>query len=175
VAGSATAAAASAAAAEAAYDSFDDRYLGSKSTPPTLDNDGNALLTGALYWNTVSNIMFVWNGAAWASISSAAEIYRYRFNASGGETSVSGVDSNGATLSYLVGKEQVYLNGILLVRTTDYTATNGSSITSLAALTSGDILEVITFTSFEVANAVTATDFTISQNNQDTMAIMGAY
>ncbi len=54
VAGSATAAAASASAAAASYDSFDDRYLGPKSTPPTLDNDGNALVTGALYWNSVS-------------------------------------------------------------------------------------------------------------------------
>jgi hypothetical protein len=68
VAGSATAAAASAAAAEASYDSFDDRYLGAKSTAPTLDNDGNALVTGALYWNSVSATMFAWTGSAWGSI-----------------------------------------------------------------------------------------------------------
>jgi hypothetical protein len=175
VAGSATAAAASATAAAASYDSFDDRYLGAKTSAPSVDNDGNALLTGALYWNSVSNLMFTWTGSAWGSISSSAEIYRYRFTASGGETSVSGSDANGATLSYIAGKEQLYLNGVLLARTSDYTATDGSSITSLAALTSGDILEIITFTSFEVANAVTSTDFTIAQNNQDVMAIMGAY
>ena len=175
VAGSATAAAASAAAAAASYDSFDDRYLGAKSSAPTLDNDGNALVTGALYWNTTSNLMFVWSGSAWGSISSSAEIYRYRYTASGGETSISGIDANGATLSYIVGKEQVYLNGVLLVRTSDYTASNGSSITSLAALAANDIVEIITFTSFEVANAVTSTDFTNSQNAQDIMTIMGAY
>ena len=175
VAGSTTAAQAAQAAAEAALDSFDDRYLGPKSTAPSVDNDGNALITGALYWNTVSNTMFVWNGAAWASISSAAEIYRYKFAPTTGATSVSGVDANGATLTYIPGKEQVYLNGVLLVRSTDYTATNGSTITSLAALTTGDIVEIITFTSFEVANAVTSTDFTNSQNNQDIMTIMGAY
>jgi trimeric autotransporter adhesin len=45
--GSATAAANSATAAADSYDAFDDRYLGSKSSSPTLDNDGNALLTGA--------------------------------------------------------------------------------------------------------------------------------
>ena len=175
VAGSATAAAASASAAAASYDSFDDRYLGAKSSAPSVDNDGNTLVTGALYWNSVSSTMFAWTGSAWGSISSAAEIYRYRFTASGGETSVSGVDANGATLSYIPGKEQVYLNGVLLVRTSDYTATSGSTITSLAALTSGDNLEVITFTSFEVANAVTSTDFDISQQSQNVMAIMGAY
>jgi hypothetical protein len=175
VAGSATAAAASATAAANALDSFDDRYLGAKSSAPSVDNDGNALLTGALYWNSVTNVMFVWSGSAWGSISSAAEIYRYRYTASGGETSVSGADANGATLSYLVGKEQVYLNGVLLVRTSDYTASNGTSISSLTALTAGDILEIITFTSFEVANAVTQTNFDIEQQAQNVMSIMGAF
>lgn len=62
---SATAAATSAANAEAAYDSFDDRYLGSKASAPTLDNDGNALLEGALYWNSTSKDLWVYNGTAW--------------------------------------------------------------------------------------------------------------
>jgi hypothetical protein len=159
VAGSATAAAASAAAAAASYDSFDDRYLGAKSSAPTLDNDGNALATGALYWNSVSNTMFAWTGSAWGSISSTAAIFRFRFTAAGGETSESGLDDNGVTLSYLPGKEQVYLNGVLLVRTTDYTASNGTSITSLAALTAGDILEIITFTAFDLATAISNTIF----------------
>ncbi len=159
VAGSATAAAASAAAAATTYDNFDDRYLGAKSSAPTLDNDGNALITGALYWNSVSNTMFAWSGSAWGSISSTAEIFRYKFVASGGETSVSGTDANGLTLSYLPGKEQVYLNGVLLLRGTDYTASNGTSITSLAALAASDILEVITFTAFDLATAISNTVF----------------
>ena len=62
---SATAASTSATAAAASYDSFDDRYLGAKSSDPTLDNDGNALLTGALYWNTTSSEMRVYSGSAW--------------------------------------------------------------------------------------------------------------
>jgi hypothetical protein len=157
VAGSADAAAASATAAANSYDSFDDRYLGSKSTAPSVDNDGNALITGAIYWNSVANAMFVWSGSAWGSISSTADIYRYRYTAAGGETSESGPDDNGLTLSYIPGKEQVYLNGVLLVRTTDYNATSGTSITSLAALAAGDILEVITFTAFDLANVISPT------------------
>jgi hypothetical protein len=159
VAGSATAAAASATAAAASYDSFDDRYLGSKSSAPSVDNDGNALLEGALYWNSVDNAMYAWTGSEWGSISSTAEIYRFRFTATGGETTISGTDDNGLTLSYLPGKEQVYLNGVLLVRTTDYTASNGTSLTSLAALAANDIVEVITFTSFEVADAIARSVF----------------
>lgn len=52
-------------AAEAALDSFDDRMLGAKSSAPTVDNDGNALLTGAMYWNTTNNKLFIWDGSAW--------------------------------------------------------------------------------------------------------------
>jgi hypothetical protein len=154
VAGSATAAAASATAAAASYDDFDDRYLGSKSTAPSVDNDGNALGTGALYWNSVSNTMFAWTGSAWGSISSTAAIYRYRYVATAGQTTVSGTDANGLTLSYIAGKEQVYLNGVLLVRDTDYTASNGTSLTSLAALAVNDVVEIITFTAFDLATAI---------------------
>jgi len=101
--------------------------------------------------------MFAWTGSAWGSISSTADIFRYRYTASGGETSKSGADDNGLTLSYIVGKEQVYLNGVLLVRSTDYVATNGTSIASLAALAASDILEIITFTAFDLANVISPT------------------
>jgi len=57
------------AAAEAALDSFDDRYLGAKSSAPSTDNDGNALLTGALYFNSTSSQIFNWTAAnAWEAI-----------------------------------------------------------------------------------------------------------
>jgi hypothetical protein len=154
VAGSTAAAQAAATAAAASYDSFDDRYLGAKSSAPSVDNDGNTLGVGAIYWNSVTNQMFAWTGSAWGSISSTADIYRFRFTAAGGETSESGIDDNGLTLAYIPGKEQVYLNGVLLSRTSDYVATNGTSISSLAALTSGDILEIITFTAFELADSI---------------------
>jgi hypothetical protein len=62
---SAASAATSATSAAASYDQFDDRYLGSKTTDPTLDNDGSALLTGALYFNSVINAMKVYNGSSW--------------------------------------------------------------------------------------------------------------
>jgi hypothetical protein len=154
VAGSATAAAASAAAAATTYDNFDDRYLGAKTSAPTLDNDGNALITGAIYWNTPGATMYAWTGSAWGSISSSAEIYRYRFTATGGETSKSGADDSSQTLAYIAGKEQVYLNGVLLVRGQDYTATNGTSITALAALAASDVLEIITFTALSVVTDI---------------------
>jgi DNA polymerase III gamma/tau subunit len=69
-ASSATSAASSAASAAASYDSFDDRYLGPKSSDPTVDNDGDPLLDGALYFNTVSNVLKYWNGTTWGVVES---------------------------------------------------------------------------------------------------------
>lgn len=71
---SATAASSAQSAAEsardatlAAYDSFDDRYLGTKTSDPTLDNDGNALVAGALYFNSSIGGMKVYTGSAWVA------------------------------------------------------------------------------------------------------------
>lgn len=50
-----------------AYDNFDDRYLGAKSSDPTVDNDGNALVAGSLYFNTVDEAMKVYTGSAWVA------------------------------------------------------------------------------------------------------------
>ena len=95
------------------------------------------------------------------SISTAsaqvATLSRYRYVAVGSETSVSGVDANGNVLAYTVGMEQVYLNGVLLVRTSDYTASSGTSITALTALAASDIVEILTFSPFTVTNAVDQT------------------
>ena len=88
--------------------------------------------------------------------SGSTQLVRYRFVASGGETSLSGNDANGATLAYTAGMEQVGLNGAVLVRGFDYTATNGTSITGLSpALVANDVVEVFSFMAFNVANTYT--------------------
>ena len=157
---SANSAATSASSAAASFDQFDDIYLGAKAVAPTVDNDGNALQTGALYWNTTAGQMYVYSGSAWSDWVSTAVLNRFRFTAAGGETSLSGPDDNGVTLAYTVGKEQVYLNGVMLVRTEDYTATNGTSITGLSpALAASDVVEIINFQAFAVANAISPTAF----------------
>ena len=60
-ANSATAAAGSASAAEATFDLFDDAFLGSKTSDPSVDNDGNSLQDGALYFDTTNDVMKVYN------------------------------------------------------------------------------------------------------------------
>lgn len=90
----------------------------------------------------------------------------WRKTAAGGETSLSGYDNASQALSYTPGQEQVYLNGILLVRGSDYTATNGTSITGLAALAADDFVQINCYNNFSVAS-VPATSITGTiANNQ---------
>jgi hypothetical protein len=85
--------------------------------------------------------------------SSAAITYSY--SATAGQTTFSGTDLNSLTLAYTVGAEQVYLNGVLLVRTSDYTATNGTSVVLASGAVLNDTLLVVAYGTFTVANAYT--------------------
>jgi len=73
-ASSATAAASSATAAAASLDSFDDVYLGAKSSDPSVDNDGDALATGALYFNSSSDALKYYTGSAWVAITATTSV-----------------------------------------------------------------------------------------------------
>ena len=58
--------------AAASYDLFDDRFLGAKASDPALDNDGNALIEGALYFNSTTDTSRVYNGTAWQDVAPTA-------------------------------------------------------------------------------------------------------
>ena len=155
-AGSATAAATSATAAqtaetgvEAAVQEFEGLYLGSKSTPPTTDNQGNPLQTGTLYFNTVSDTMFVWNGSSWTATGSAVNgtTERQEYVATSGQTNFSA--------TYDVGFVDVYLNGSKLIPTTDFTATDGATIILATGAVTGDNVSIIAYGAFNVADTYT--------------------
>ena len=96
------------------------------------------------------------------------EAERFIFTASGSETSIT-ADDNGVLINYTVGQVSVYLNGVKLVMGTDFTATHGSTIAGLAALTASDVVEVIALSTFSPADTVPATGGTFTGN-----VIMGA-
>jgi hypothetical protein len=81
--------------------------------------------------------------------------YRWRKIATGGETSLSGNDTSGLPLAYNPGYEQVYLNGVLQYRGSDYVATTGNTITGLTALVAGDTAEVLSFVTAPIGDTYT--------------------
>ena len=111
-----TAAQAAQAAAETAADNFDDTYLGAKSSDPTVDNDGDALTAGDLYFNTTTNRLRVYNGSAWVEIDAGMTSFTLAGSSGSNQTI-----SNGNTLTIAAG--------------TGITTTGGSTDTVTIAVT----------------------------------------
>mgnify|MGYP000418568073 CR=1 FL=1 len=96
-ASSASASQTSRVASEAALDSFTDIYLGSKSSAPSTDNDGNSLATGAIYWNSGNNQLYIWNGSAFVSAVFTASGAVASFNSRTGTVTLSSTDVTNAS------------------------------------------------------------------------------
>ena len=139
---SASSAATSEANAAASYDSFDDRYLGALSSPPTVDNDGGTLITGSLYFNSTSNIMYVFGGEGWQSSGSSVNgtSDRNTYTASSGQTVFAAI--------YDTGYVDVYLNGLKLISGTDFVATNGTNIVLDSGATVNDTVDIVAYGTF---------------------------
>ena len=97
-------------------------------------------------------------GVKWTT--NAGTMTQWRKAAAGGETSLSGTDDFSTTLAYTAGQEMVYINGVLLERGVDYTASNGTSVTGLTALVAGDIATVVSTGTFNIANAIQSSTVT---------------
>ena len=120
-ANSATAAENSATAAAASYDSFDDRYLGAKASAPSVDNDGNALITGALYFDTTTPGMYVWTGSAWTVMATSGDIESVTAG-----TGLSGGGTAGA-VTVSLDTSSVYVVPSQSTHTGKFLTTDGSS------------------------------------------------
>jgi hypothetical protein len=169
-----TVAEAAQAAAEAVYDDFDDRYLGAKASDPTVDNDGDALVAGALYYNTGEQSMKVYTGTSWGDAIGATSLPVFVYTATGGETSFTGADDNSNVLSYTPGKVQVFINGSN--ETPNVVTTSGDTISGISpALSASDVVEIYSFQSVAVLEDIsthsTATpvkeDFLLFQDIND--------
>jgi hypothetical protein len=138
-------AAASAAAAATAADNFDDVYLGSKASDPTLDNDGDALTEGDLYYNSVGTVLKYYTGSAWVSITSGGitDLVQDTTPQLGGNLDIntySIVSTSDGNINITPnGTGKVVLDGISYPDTdgTDgqFIKTNGSGVLSFGAMT----------------------------------------
>ena len=131
---------------------YADTYQGAKATAPTLRNNGSALQVGDLYFNSTSNAMFVRASTGWVPAGSSVNgtSQRYRYIATSGQTTFTGADSNGNTLTYDAGFVDIYLNGVRL-DSTDFTASSGTSIVLASGAALNDELNIVAFGTFNVA------------------------
>ena len=129
---SATSAASSAASALAAFDSFDDRYLGAKASDPTVDNDGDPLNAGDLYYNTTSSVMKVYTGSVWVMAYVPGDAASISFAPYSTIAS-----SNVQNAIQELTDEKLNLTGGTLTGSVTFTA--GQSTPAVAAITSGTI------------------------------------
>ena len=130
-----TNAAASETNAAASYDSFDDRYLGAKSTDPTVDNDGDILITGALYFNTTSNDMKVYNGSAWVvTFATLAGALIVANNLS----DVSSADASRTNLGLAIGTDVQAHSAVLDATTASYTTAEETKLSGIETAATAD-------------------------------------
>ncbi|QDP54947.1 MAG: hypothetical protein Tp1123SUR197351_5 [Prokaryotic dsDNA virus sp.] len=138
--------------AQNSFDNFDDRYLGAKSSAPTVDNDGDALVTGALYFNSTSDKMFVrTSSGGWTAAGSAVNgtTNRNSYTATANQTSFASI--------YDVGYVDVYLNGLKLMPA-DFTATDGANIVLASGAAAGDTVDIVGYGAFSLSNFYTKTE-----------------
>lgn len=134
---SAATAAAEAAAALAAFDNFDDKYLGAKASDPTLDNDGDALVAGALYFNTTSGVMNVYTGSAWvAAYVSAAGVLVQANNLS----DVASALTSRTNLGVAIGTDVQAHSAVLDATTASYTTAEETKLAGIE--TAADVTDV---------------------------------
>ena len=145
--------------------SFADRYRVSANSPST------SLDAGDLWFDTTANKLKVYDGSSFALAGSSVNgtSQRFEYTATAGQTTFSGADSNGNSLTYDVASgtafADIYLNGVKLTPS-DFTATSGTSIILASAAAANDILQVVAYGTFTLSS-FSASQITSGTVNND--------
>ena len=107
------------------------------------------------------------------SSNNIASTVIWKYTSQGTETVLSGTDSYGQVLNFTPGSEQLFLNGVLLVRTQDYTpAANGLSITLPSQLAYGDFVQIYCYSNYSISTVASSAITGSVQNTQLTNSII---
>ena len=130
-------------AAETALDSFDDRYLGAKNSNPSLDNDGNALIDGALYFNSTSNIMRVYDlgNTNWLDLNITGTNLTNTNTVAGSINNVNTVGSNISNVNAVAGNETNINSAVSNASNINSAVSNATNINTVAGI-SGNVTTV---------------------------------
>ena len=146
---------------------FNETYHGPSASAPTSN-----VTTGDLWFDTTNNTMKVYNGTGWINSGSSVNGTSERVSYIVGTNS--GSYTSGSTtvfpVTYDAGFVDVYLRGIKLVNGSDFTATNGTTITLSSAAVAGDPIDIVAYGTFQLSNTALSdlTDVNVSSptNNQ---------
>ena len=132
----------------ASVNNFGEVYRIASSAPTTSLNSGD------LYFDTTTNILNVYGASGWQNAGSSVNgtSQRYNYTATNAQTTFTGADNNGNTLTYDAGYIDVYLNGVKLLNGTDVTVTSGSSVVLASGATTGDVVDIVAYGTFSVAS-----------------------
>ncbi|BAQ94163.1 tail fiber protein [uncultured phage_MedDCM-OCT-S35-C6] len=145
--------------------SFAERYR-VQAGVPSSSND-----LGDLVFDTTAGKLKVFDGSSYALAGSSVNgtSDRFKYVATAGQTTFSGADANGNTLTYDVASgtafADIYLNGVKL-DATDFTATNGTSIVLGSGATVNDILQIVAYGTFTLSS-FSASNLTSGTINND--------
>ena len=104
---------------------------------------------GDLWFDTSSSIMRVYDGNGFINAGSSVNgtSSRNTYIATEGQTTFSAI--------YDTGYVDVYLNGIKLQSTSDFTATDGNTIVLATGATAGSVVDIVAYGTFEIADTYT--------------------
>jgi predicted RecA/RadA family phage recombinase len=113
-----------------------------------------SLDSGDLYFDTSTNILNVYGASGWQNAGSSVNgtSQRYNYTATNAQTTFTGADNNGNTLTYDAGYIDVYLNGVKLLNGTDVTVSSGTSVVLATGATAGDVVDIVAYGTFSVAS-----------------------
>lgn len=141
---------------------FCDVFLNGRRLTPNSDytatNGSTVVLQSAA---SLNDVIFIASASTFSTANWVTNAINYVYIATAGQTTFTGGDSNGSTLSYVNGTILVSVNGINLPQS-DYTATNGSTVVLNSGVNAGDIVQIFSLRTMAVSNFLPLTGGTIS-------------
>ena len=166
---------------------FNTVYLGAKATAPTVDNSGNALVVGALYFNTTNNFFYVWDGSVWAQVqgvtTNTAQTITGQKTFTQSIIASAGVTGNATTATTLATGRTIAISGAVTGTATSFDGSanitipaviaSGATITS--PVLAGTATGLLTSTVIQgVTDGVAAVSGIVGQVVQSTLAVASA-
>lgn len=103
-------------------------------------------------------VLYAYNGTNWIPLNTTGNLVnstRWQKVLSASATVLSGNDDTNESLVYTPGFEQVFLNGVLLAKDLDYTATDGTTVTAASPILAGNLVEIVSYNNINVGNTYT--------------------